>query len=146
MTSPVERISGPSTVSEPGKRRKGKTASLIACSGGLGSSCNPSCSRLRPAIRRLANLAKGTPVALATKGTVREARGLASMMYTSSWQTANCRLIKPCTCKERAKSALHWRIVARASGLRLTDGKQQAESPEWIPAGSMCSISPPITT
>ena len=26
------------------------------------------------------------------------------------------------------------------------EGKQQAESPEWIPAGSTCSISPAITT
>ena len=30
MTSPVERISGPSTVSTPGKRAKGKTASFTA--------------------------------------------------------------------------------------------------------------------
>ena len=29
ITSPVERISGPSTVSAPGKRRNGSTASLI---------------------------------------------------------------------------------------------------------------------
>ncbi len=26
------------------------------------------------------------------------------------------------------------------------EGRQQAESPEWIPAGSICSINPPITT
>ena len=27
-----------------------------------------------------------------------------------------------------------------------TAGRQQAESPEWMPAGSMCSIRPPIST
>jgi hypothetical protein len=33
MTSPVERISGPSSVSTPGKRAKGSTASLTENQG-----------------------------------------------------------------------------------------------------------------
>ena len=84
ITSPVDRISGPSTVSAPGKRRKGSTASLIACRGGWGSSVSPTSARDSPAINRVAKRASGFPVALATKGTVREARGFASMMKTTS--------------------------------------------------------------
>jgi hypothetical protein len=39
MTSPVDFISGPSTVSTPGKRLKGKTASLIELSFGQPEAC-----------------------------------------------------------------------------------------------------------
>ena len=46
---------------------------------------------------RLAIFASGTPVALATNGTVRLARGLASMTKTWSSFTANCTLIRPLT-------------------------------------------------
>ena len=48
----------------------------------LGSSVKPSWGSVCPLISRLAYLAKGWPMAFATKGTVREALGLASMMYT----------------------------------------------------------------
>ena len=135
ITSPVERISGPSSVSAPGKRLKGSTASFTVCSGGTGSLVRPSSARVRPAISWLAILANGTPVALATNGTVREARGLASMMNTlstpaaSRWM-ANCRLIRPRTSKARARSRLQPLIVASTSGLNDTEGRAQAESPE----------------
>ena len=87
MTSPVERISGPSSVSTPGKRSKGSTASLtltwsstrtrpIASAGSSPSSRSP--ASVWPTMTRAAAMASGTPVALATKGTVRLARGLAS--------------------------------------------------------------------
>jgi hypothetical protein len=83
MTSPVERISGPSRVSTSGKRLNGSTASLTDTwppeLGGLRTPSVRSSSRLAPAITRAATLASGTPVALATKGTVRLAAGLASM-------------------------------------------------------------------
>ena len=77
MTSPVERISGPRMTSTPGKRANGNTASLTAM-------CLPLAFLMAsdfsdsPAIRRAANLAIGWPVALATNGTVRLARGLTS--------------------------------------------------------------------
>ena len=77
MTSPVERISGPSSTSTPGKRAKGKTASLTptwSSAAGL----SPKLARLSPAMIRAAILAIGWPMTLATKGTVREARGLTS--------------------------------------------------------------------
>ena len=78
MTSPVERISGPSTMSTPGNFANGKTASLTETYFGTGSAVIP-CSRSRlPTMTRAATLARFNPVALDTKGTVREARGLTS--------------------------------------------------------------------
>ena len=77
MTSPVDFISGPSTVSTPGKRANGNTASFTpTCSkrGGLRSRL----ASVSPAMIRAAILATGTPITLATNGTVREARGLTS--------------------------------------------------------------------
>ena len=78
ITSPVDFISGPSTGSTPGKRRKGKTGALTNTPGTAGSSVKPSSSRVAPAITRAARPASGTPTALAMNGTVREARGFAS--------------------------------------------------------------------
>ena len=77
MTSPVERISGPSSTSTPGKRLKGKTASFTAtCASFFCFSLK--LARLSPAMTRAAILATGMPMTLATKGTVREARGFTS--------------------------------------------------------------------
>jgi len=78
ITSPVERISGPRMVSTPGSFVKGKTASLTATPGSGRSSGTPSSSRVCPTMTAAASLARGTPVALLTNGTVREARGLTS--------------------------------------------------------------------
>jgi hypothetical protein len=77
MTSPVERISGPSTVSTPGKRANGNTASLTPM---CFSFCffSPNDFSFSPAMMRAAILAMGWPMTLATNGTVREARGLTS--------------------------------------------------------------------
>ena len=44
-----------------------------------------------------ASFAKGTPVALLTNGTVREARGLTSSTYTRSPFSANCTFMRPIT-------------------------------------------------
>jgi hypothetical protein len=93
ITSPVERISGPSTVSTvpPSKvrnRLKGITASLTATGAVSGTSPPSPCAGSRPSVRssatvapsmtRAAALASAVPVALDTNGTVRDARGLAS--------------------------------------------------------------------
>ncbi len=77
MTSPVERISGPRSTSTS-KRLKGNTASFTATPPTPGSSGIPSSRIFSPAITRDAKRASGTPVALLTKGIVREARGLTS--------------------------------------------------------------------
>ena len=78
ITSPVDFISGPSTASAPAKRANGSTASLTEtwplCI--VGSSISLSGS---PSISRQAIFATGAPIALETNGTVREARGFASI-------------------------------------------------------------------
>ncbi len=104
MTSPVERISGPSTVSTPRpwmsrKRDHGITASLTATGASSGSAPPSPSLGSRPSPRRSATdapseiraaaLASGTAVALEVKGTVREARGLASRTYRMSPAMAN---------------------------------------------------------
>ena len=81
------------------------------------------------------------PVTLETMGTVREARGLASMMYTSSSQMANCTFRMPFTWKSLAILAACSSMVRTCLGAMVTGGMAQAESPEWMPASSICSIT-----
>ena len=79
MTSPVDFISGPSTMSMPGNRGQGKTASLTQKCSGVTSSVKPSSLSVLPAMILAANFANGIPMDLETNGTVREARGFTSM-------------------------------------------------------------------
>ena len=79
----MDFISGPSRASALGKRSNGSTASLTEtwplawpAAGGRSRSSSASFS---PSIRRQAIFASGTPMAFDTNGTVREARGLASI-------------------------------------------------------------------
>ena len=85
----MERISGPSTASTPRpsvrrKRFQGKTASFteipLAIPSPLAGKSNSSrsCAIVAPSEILAAAFASGTPVALLTKGTVRDARGFAS--------------------------------------------------------------------
>ena len=93
MTSPVDFISGPRTVSIPSpcevrNRPNGSTASFTEIGASYGRSppspvfgSSPSARRpatVAPSMIRAAALATGTAVALDTNGTVRLARGLAS--------------------------------------------------------------------
>ena len=155
MTSPVERISGPSRESTPGKRSKGSTASLTAMCFSRGpctassSGTRPSlrrCLRLSPAMTRAATLASGTPVVLETKGTVREARGLASMQKIVSSLTANWTLTRPRTPSPSAMPRENSRIWSTWLRDRVIGGSEQAESPECTPASSMCSSTPPTNS
>ena len=76
----MDFISGPSSESARGKRPNGSTASLTDTWPGDAGSARSSMSASRsPSISRQATLASGTPIALDTNGTVREARGLASI-------------------------------------------------------------------
>ena len=79
MTSPVDRISGPRMTSTPGNLVNGKTTSLTLTCLGSGCSAAPSSARPWPIITLAAIFAHGTPVALLTNGTVRDARGFTSM-------------------------------------------------------------------
>ena len=79
ITSPVERISGPSSASAPAKRSNGSTASLTLTWLPHGSSGRSRSASRSPSMTRHASFASGSPVALDTNGTVRDARGFASI-------------------------------------------------------------------
>ncbi|MNM93277.1 hypothetical protein D3C81_1056460 [compost metagenome] len=150
ITSPVERISGPSTGSTPGNLLNGNTASLTLKYGGTTSSPIPCESSDWPAMQRAAIFASDRPVAFDTYGTVREARGFTSSTYTVSsplccWM-ANCTFIRPITFRALAMAAV-WRFSSSTVACESEyGGSEQAESPECTPACSMCSITPPINT
>ena len=158
MTSPVERISGPSTVSTTWpsavrNRLNGSTASLTA-SGAPRSSVPPSPSAGRtpaarssaidsPTMTRAAALDIEVPVALDTNGTVRDARGFASSTYRTSETSAYCTLSRPRTPTPFAMASVERRMRSISAVDSDTGGSTQAESPEWMPASSMCSMTPP---
>src|SRR4051812_14540261 len=83
MTSPVDFISGPRIGSASGNFANGNTASFTEKNFGTRSSIRPRSFSFAPAITRAAIFAIGTPVALDTNGTVRDARGFTSRMYDS---------------------------------------------------------------
>ena len=106
MTSPVDRISGPKRVSTPGKRAKGSTASLTAKPLIVAGSIRLKFFKGSPAITRAAIAAIGLRTVLATKGTVRLARGFTSIRYISLSLTANCTFIRPITFSDSAKASV----------------------------------------
>jgi hypothetical protein len=78
MTSPVERISGESNDVLAVNLLNGNTDSLTAQYFGQISSVKPSSRSVLPAMTFAASFASGTPMALLTNGTVRDARGFTS--------------------------------------------------------------------
>mmetsp|Transcript_4743 Transcript_4743/g.14604 ORF Transcript_4743/g.14604 Transcript_4743/m.14604 type:complete len:324 (-) Transcript_4743:599-1570(-) len=150
ITSPVERISGPSKVSAPANLSKGSTASLTATWGGIISSVKPISSSVLPDMTSEAYVASGLPMAFETKGTVRLARGFASRMYTSlppgPHLTAYWQFIRPTTPSSRASATVWLRMSCSASAGTVCAGSVHAESPLCTPACSMCSMMPPMTT
>ncbi len=158
ITSPVERISGPSTVSTPfplGSRNRpnGSTASFTAIGASSGSpppspsAWSTPCARrsamVLPSMIRAAALASGTAVAFETNGTVRDARGFASRTYSTPAASAYCTFSRPRTPTLLAMASVAARICAMSPRPTVIGGSAQAESPEWMPASSMCSITPP---
>src|SRR5690606_8462323 len=96
IASPVDFISGPNCLSTSGNFEKENTGSLMAKPWSLRSILK-SFSLFTPNITFVAMLMYGTSYALAMKGTVREALGLASITYTFSPLIANCILRSPFT-------------------------------------------------
>jgi hypothetical protein len=86
-----------------------------------------------PTMTRAAAFANGTPVALDTNGTVREARGLASRTYSTSETRAYCTLSSPRTPTPRAMASVDRRTRSISSRPSVTGGITHAESPEWMP-------------
>ena len=141
ITSPVDFISGPSNKSLSGNLLNGNTASLTA-NFLLVLYFNLYLLNFSPDIILDAIFASGIPFAFETKGTVLLALGLTSMTKISSFLIANWIFKNPLTFKARANF-----LVCILSSLKRfafidTGGKQQAESPEWIPASSICCIIP----
>ena len=56
---------------------------------------------------------------------------------------ANWILIRPRTPTPSAMARVERRMRAISASDRLMGGSTQAESPEWMPASSMCSMTPP---
>src|SRR5437867_3373719 len=104
MTSPVDFISGPSTASTPGNLMKGNTASLMAMCFTSRSRVRPKSRSVAPSMTLVASLASGTPMALETKGTVRDARGFTSRTKTCSFLIANWMLRSPMTPSSAARA------------------------------------------
>ncbi len=151
ITSPVERISGPSAGSTSGKRENGSTASFTATvspfsTDGRSRPSARSSASVAPSITRVATLASGTPVALATNGIVRLARGLASITNTVVPATAYCTLISPRTSRRSAIAAVYASMTSTTHDGSVGGGIAHAESPECTPASSTCSITPPMST
>src|ERR1700730_12006409 len=79
MTSPVERISGPNVGSTPGNLLNGNTGDFTKYGGTVRTPVAVVNSDIfPPSITPTAIFARGTPVALLTYGTVRDARGFTS--------------------------------------------------------------------
>ncbi|SKZ92565.1 Uncharacterised protein [Mycobacteroides abscessus subsp. abscessus] len=161
MTSPVDFISGLSSASTPvpSKRRKrlnGNTASLTAMGASIGavppspvagsSCCSRSSAMVSPSMTRAHAFASGTDVAFDTNGTVRLARGFASRTYRMSSLSAYWTFISPRTPIPLANASVERRTISRSDRPSVIGGSAHAESPEWIPASSMCSMTPPMYT
>ncbi len=76
-----------------------------------------------PAMTSAAALARATPVAFATNGTVRDARGLASRTYNTSLTRAYCTFMSPRTPIPRASSSVDSRIRSSSAFESVTGGK-----------------------
>ena len=146
MTSPVERISGPSTGSAPGNLANGSTAAFTETCPGDCPSGRSTSDRLAPAARRQAAWTRLTPVALLAYGTVREARGFASSTNNLPSASASWTFRSPTTPSagpSRSTTPTTWAcsfLVSEGAG------RTQLESPEWIPASSTCCMIPATQT
>ena len=110
---------------------------FFSLSAGTGEGCPVSSETM-------ISVASGTiliPQTFDTRGTVLEARGLASSTNTLPSSMAYCIFIRPTTCISSAILRVYSLIVARFSSEICFEGMIQAESPEWIPASSICSIT-----
>ena len=60
--------------------------------------------------------------------------------------TAYCTFISPPTLSALASATVCRSISAMVAAESECGGSEQAESPEWMPASSMCSITPQTKT
>ena len=79
---------------------------------------------------------------MAINGVVRDALGFASITNTSPFFIANWILISPFICNALAIFSAYSSIVWTIKGDKLNSGNTALLSPLWMPAGSICSITP----
>ena len=156
ITSPVERISGPSSVSTPGKRSKGSTASFTLTWPGLASRpcrCRRAPARAAQLGQGLAHhdpggdLGHGHPGGLGHEGDGAAGPGvrledehravLHGVLHVEQAHDLEGRRRGPGCGVQR-------RRAPRPPG--VWGGRAHAESPECTPASSTCSMTPPIST
>ena len=97
-----------------------------------------------PSITRAAALASGTAVALETNGTVRDGArvGLEDVEHVGAERVLDVE--QAAHADARGRSPRWPRGSARISASpSVIGGSAHDESPEWMPASSMCSITPP---
>jgi len=147
MTSPVDFISGPSTVSTLSpKRAKGKTASLMpTCVAAPGSKrCGLRWKLFQGFARHdsRGNLGAGDAGHLGDER--HRARGARIDLEHVNVAILDgvCTFISPPTLSAMASARVCRSSSAIVSAERLCGGSEQAESPEWMPASSMCSMMP----
>ena len=97
--------------------------------------------RRAPAASRQAASTRFTPIALLANGTVREARGFASITDTRPSRTASWTLTSPTTPSAGASVVTISSISSRTSLVQPGGGRTQLESPEWTPASSTCCMT-----
>ena len=105
-----------------------------------------SSASVAPTMTRAATFASGTPVALLTNGTVRLARGFASMHEHLAVLHRVLHVEQPDDVErvgQRVRCAP--RSSRATSAESVGGGIAHAESPECTPASSMCSMTPPMT-
>ena len=90
-------------------------ASFTAKNVGLISLVKPCSISDLPAIQRAATFANEVPIHFDTNGTVREARGLTSRIYTVLFLMAYCTFIKPITPSSFAMAMVCSRITSQIS-------------------------------
>ena len=100
----MDFISGPRATSTSFSFSKEKTGILTATvgAGGYNPVPNPIAGTFSPRDARTPSSTIGMPVTLEMYGTVREERGLTSMMYRSPAYSMNWMFTRPLTCRLRA--------------------------------------------
>src|ERR1700704_4309503 len=124
ITSPVDFISGPSTVSTSVSLTVENTGAFTATSGRGGTSPvdQPSDASVWPRMTRTASSTIGTPLTLLRNGTVRDARGLTSMTWARPRYTTNWMLQRPRTRSAVAMRTVSATIWSRTAGSRRGAG------------------------
>ena len=168
MTSPVERISGPRTGSTPGKRAKGRTASLTLNQGVFGSARVSGSARGKRAVGADAGGVGGAHREVRQGLTGHQAGGdggdgavggLGDEGHGAAGAGVHFKDVDHAVLdreldvhqaddvqREGHLDGLAFQFLDGLGSQLECGGRQQAESPEWTPASSICSMIPATCT